>query len=433
MAHEPWKERASPTLNTTKLERRSSAGEISVPWVNRTFQSLGNPNFRLYVTAQVASNIGSWVQITAENWLVLRLGGSGLAIGVTNALQFGPLLFFGLYGGVVADRLDRRRLLMATQSALAMLAGAVGGLIATGLIRLWMVWVAALLLGFVMAFDKPALQAFVKELVGEVDLPNAVALNNAVVASGRMVGPVVSGLLIASFGLAPSFFLNAVSFGLVVVALIALDRKRLHSSKPSAPKPGQIREGLWSIRGDPVLLCTVAAMSAVFVAGYNFQVLVPLLASHSLGKSSAVYGTLMSCLGLGAVTGSLLMASWAKPGVAMIAGCSALLSAAYAWLAVPLGSITAFSDMVLLGIACGLFNVTVSSTLQLHARDDMRGRIMATYSIAILGSGLIGAPLIGMLADALGVRHTFLLIAAACLGTAAATTSAWSRLRHRGA
>jgi MFS family permease len=178
-----------------------------------TFISLRNPNFRVYFAAQIGSNIGSWIQITTENWLVLQLTDSGLALGITNAIQFGPLVFFGLYGGVVADRFDRRRLLIVTQSALALLAAATGLLVATDLIQMWMIWAAALLLGLIMCIDKPALLSFVKDLVGEADLPNAVALNNAAIASGRMIGPVISGVIIASFGMAPSFWINAVSFG----------------------------------------------------------------------------------------------------------------------------------------------------------------------------------------------------------------------------
>lgn len=399
--------------------------------LGRTFQSLGNPNFRIYIAAQVASNIGSWIQITAENWLVLRLSGSGLALGITNALQFGPLLLLGLYGGVVADRLNRRVLLIVTQGALAVLAGAVGLLVAAGLIELWMVWAAALLFGLVTVFDRPGLQAFVKDLVGEADLPNAIALNNAVIASGRMVGPAVGGLLIASVGLAPGFFLNAISFGFVVVALMALDRKRLHASQLAAPKTGQIREGLTYIRSDPVLTCTVTAMSAVFIVAYNFQVMVPLLASRVLGGSSGLYGSLMSCLGFGALAGSLLIASRARTSVSFVAGLTALLGAAYTWLAAPFGPYGAFAGIFLLGLVCGLFNVTVSRMLQLRAREDLRGRVMATYSIGILGSALIGAPLAGMLADAFDVPGTFLLIGAACLCTAVVLASAWPHLRHR--
>jgi MFS family permease len=248
----------------------------------------------------------------------LQLADSGLALGITNALQFGPLVFFGLYGGVIADRFDRRRLLLVTQTALALLAASVGLLVVTNLIQLWMIWVAALLLGLIMSIDKPALLAFVKDLVGETDLANAVALNNAVISTGRMIGPVISGLLIASFGMAPSFFVNAASFALVVLVLMILDTASLHVTGPVERRPGQVREGLSYIRQDHVLRLTVVAMSVIFVAAYNFQVMVPLVASRMLGGSSELYGIVMSSLGLG---GSLLIASWVKPGVMMVAAC----------------------------------------------------------------------------------------------------------------
>jgi MFS family permease len=399
--------------------------------VSTTFISLRNPNFRVYFAAQIGSNIGAWIQITAENWLVLRLADSGLALGITNALQFGPLVFFGLYGGVIADRFDRRRLLIATQSALALLAAGIGLLVVTDRIQLWMIWVAALLLGVIMSIDKPALLAFVKDLVGERDLPNAVALNNAVISSGRMIGPVISGLLIASFGMAPSFFINAVSFGFVVLVLMILDVARLHVTRPVEPKPEQVREGLRYIRQDNVLRLTVMAMSVVFVTAYNFQVMVPLLASRMLGGSSELYGIVMSCLGLGAVTGSLLIASRVKPGVLMVALWCGLLSVVHIWLSLPFGVYFALAGMFLLGISCGFFNVTVTSTLQLRARDDVRGRVLAMYSIGILGSGLIGAPLAGTLADMVGVSNTLLIIAAICAGTAATIAWTWSKYAHR--
>ncbi|MCG8547577.1 MAG: MFS transporter, partial [Alphaproteobacteria bacterium] len=327
-----------------------------------TFISLRNPNFRIYFVAQVGSNIGAWIQITAENWLVLRLTDSGLALGITNALQFGPILIFGLYGGVIADRVDRRRLLIVTQSVLALLAVALGLLVVTDLIRLWMIWVAALLLGLTMAVDRPALLAFIKDLVGEEDLPNAVALNNAAISSGRMIGPVTSGLLIASFGMAPSFFINAVSFGLVVLVLLALDTTRLHATEPAERRAGQVRETLSHIRQDRVLLLTVIAMSAVFIAAYNFQVMVPLLAYRVLDGSSELFGLVMSCLGLGAVTGSLLIASWVKPGVTMVALWCGLLAVAHVWLALPLSVPLALAGMFFLGVAAGFFGVTVTST-----------------------------------------------------------------------
>jgi MFS family permease len=399
--------------------------------LHTTFSSLRNRNFRIYFAAQIGSNVGAWIQITAENWLVLQLADSGLALGITNALQFGPLVFFGLYGGVIADRRDRRRLLIATQTALALLSAAIGLLVATHLIQLWMIWVAALLLGLIMSIDKPALLGFVKDLVGESDLANAVALNNAMISSGRMIGPVISGLLIASFGVAPSFFINAISFGIVVFVLAILDVARLHAASPAERRPGQVREGLAYIRQDRTLALTVIAMSVVFVAAYNFQVLVPLLTSRVLGGSGELYGIAMSSLGLGAVTGSLLIASWEKPGVMMVALCCGLLSIAHLWLSLRLAAYFTLAGVFLLGVSVGFFNITVTSTLQLRARDDVRGRVMATYSIGILGSGLVGAPLAGTLADRLGVPDTFVIIAVICAGTAAATAWAWLKHENR--
>jgi predicted MFS family arabinose efflux permease len=394
-----------------------------------TLASLRNRNFRLYIAAQVGSNIGAWIQITAENWLVLQLAHSGLALGITNALQFGPLVFLGLYGGLIADRFDRRRLLIVTQSALALLAVAVGLLVASGFIELWMIWLAALLLSGVMSVDRPALLSFVKDLVGEEDLPNAVALNNAATSAGRMVGPVVGGILVATVGLAPGFLINAVSFGLVVVVLARLDVGRLQAGKPVERRSGQVREVLWLVRDDRILGPTVAAMSVVFVAAYNFQVIVPLLVTRTLGGSSELYGIAMSLLGLGAVAGSLLIASWAKSGLGRVAaGCGAL-GIAYAGLALPVGSYAALGGMLLLGLCCGFFNVTVASTLQMRADDESRGRVMSLYSIGILGSGLVGAPLVGMLVDRVGVGPTVLMVAGICAATGLAT--AWTRTGSR--
>lgn len=205
----------------------------------------------------------------------------------------------------------------------------IGLLVVAHLIQLWMIWLAALLLGLIMCIDRPGQSSFIKDLVGEADLPNAVALNNAVISSGRMIGPVISGLLIAHSGMAPSFFVNAVSFGIVVLVLVMLDATRLHATQPAERQPGQMREGLSFIRQDHVLRLTIVAMSVIFIAAYNFQVIVPLVASRMLGGSSELLGIVMSSLGLGAVTGSLIIASWIKPGLKMIAVCCGLLSTGY--------------------------------------------------------------------------------------------------------
>jgi MFS family permease len=398
-----------------------------------TFASLRNRNFRLYLAAQVGSNVGTWIQITAENWLVLQLTHSGLALGITNALQFGPLVVLGVYGGVIADRFDRRRLLIVTQSALASLAVALGLAVATGVVALWMIWLAGLLLGIVTSIDRPALLSFVKDLAGEAALPNAVALTNAATSAGRMIGPVVGGVVVVTAGLAPCFFINAASFGLVVLVLMALEVGGLQAGRPVQRKTGQVREVLALLRRDHILGPTVVAMSVVFVAAYNFQVLVPLLVSRRLGGSSELYGTAMSCLGLGAVIGSLLIASWTKPGLPRIAAGCGLLGIGYAGLALPLGSYGALGGLLALGVCCGFFNVTVAGTLQLRAADEIRGRVMSLYSIGILGSGLLGAPVAGILADRVGLTSTLLIVAAVCIaiGLATARTGSLSRRTRR--
>jgi MFS family permease len=403
----------------------------ALPWPRATFSSLRSRTVRTYLAAQLGSCIGNWIQITAENWLVLQLTHSGLALGITNALQFGPLLIFGLYGGVIADRFDRRRLLIVTQGLLAVLSASIGLLVAVHMIQLWMIWVAAALLGVIIAVDKPALLSFVKDLAGEAELANAVALNNAVISCGRMVGPAISGVLIAAFGLPPAFLLNAASFGCVICVLLWLRDAPLHAGAPVDRKPGQVREALTCIRRDTVLALTIVSMSVVFVAAYNFQVMIPLLASRVLGGSSALFGLVMSLMGLGAVIGSLLIAARAQPGLPMIAACCSMFTAVYVWLALAVGLLFALAGMLVLGVCFGLFNVTVSGTLQLRAPDALRRRVMVTYSMGILGSGLIGAPLVGWLADVVGVARTLLIIAGVCAATGAVVSWAWLRSETR--
>jgi predicted MFS family arabinose efflux permease len=212
---------------------------------------------------------------------------------------------------------------------------------------------------------------------------------------------------------------------------MVLDVTRLHAPRPVERKPGQVHEVLSYIRQDRVLHLTVIAMSVIFIAAYNLQVMVPLVASRILGGSSERLGIVMSSLGLGAVTGSLMIASWVIPGLAMLAACCGLLSIAYIWLSLPLGIHFSIISMFLLGMACGFFNVTVTSTLQARARDDMRGRVMSTHSMGILGSALVGAPLAGALADRVGISETFLIISAICAGTGLAIASAWIRATTR--
>jgi MFS family permease len=365
--------------------------------------ALRHRNFRLFFAAQTVSTVGTWVQITVENWLVLELTHSGLAVAVTNALQFGPSILLGMYGGVVADRRDRRRLLMVTQACLGLLALMLALSVGAGVVRVWIIWLAAAGLGLVKCFDLPALQGFVKDLVGPADLPNAVAWTNATNAIGRMIGPVLGGLVLAGLGVASGFAINAATFALVVLALAWLRIEELSPRTPVPRAPGQIREGLSYVRADPVLATTSIVMTVVFAAAYNFQISLALIASNLLAGDGQTYGTLMSALGLGAVVGSLALARWAPIGVpTILAGAGALAATQLAVSAVHT-LVPLLAAIFAYGVSAGLFSVTVIGTLQSQASDDMRGRVMALYSICFLGSSLVGGPAFGGLAEWLGV------------------------------
>jgi MFS family permease len=390
-----------------------------------TLSALRHSNFRLYFAVQVVSTIGTWVQITVENWLVLSLSHSGFALGVTNALQFGPSLFLGLYGGLVADRCDRRRLLMVTQTCLGLLALTVGVLAGLGIIRVWMIWVAAGALGLVKCFDLPALQSFVKDLVGSDDLPNAIAWTNMINATGRMIGPVVGGFVLISLGAAPGFALNAATFALVVVVLATLRPEELSQRTPVPRASGQVREGLTYVRREPVLAATAMIMIVIFPAAYNFQISLALIASDTLAGDSQTYGTLMSALGLGAFVGSLILARHERAGLPMILMSAGALAASQLAVAAIHSFVPLVAAIFAYGVSAGLFTVAVISTLQSQTVEDMRGRVMAVYSMCFQGSALIGGPAFGWFAGWIGVSIALRITGCICAAVTLAAVIVW--------
>jgi MFS family permease len=390
-----------------------------------TRSAFGHRNFRLFFAAQAASNIGTWVQITVENWLVLELSHSGLALAVTNALQFGPSVFLGMYGGVIADRHDRRRVLIITQACLGLLALGIGLLAGIGIVRVWIIWLAAGGLGFVKCFDMPALQGFVKDLVGVPNLQNAVAWTNAVTATGRMIGPAVGGIVLTSFGTAPGFLINAATFGLVVLVLANLRGAELVERVPVPRTSGQIRQGLTYLWGEPSLAATSVIMTVVFVAAYNFQISLALIASDILAGDSRIYGSLMSALGLGAAAGSLVLAWRPWTGLPMVLACAGALAAAQVALAAGHSLNPLLLASFAYGLSAGLFSVTVISTLQLGTPEDMRGRVMALYSACFLGSSPIGGPAFATLAAGIGVSTALRVTASICAVAALAGAVVW--------
>ncbi|MGG3571619.1 MFS transporter [Bacillus gobiensis] len=383
--------------------------------LKRTFRSLSIRNYRLYFYAQIISTSGLWIQTVAENWLVVQLGGSGLMLGITAAMQFTPLLFLSVYGGVLVDRWNKHTLLMFTQISSSILALILGILALTGNVQIWMIWIIAFLLGCVNALDTPGRQVFTRELVGPNHLTNAVALNNTISTSARVIGPVIGTILISTLGIGACFIINASSYIAVIVALLMIDKNQLHIENEVTRKPGQVREGLLHIWNQPSLRATLLIMFLTATFGFNFQVLLPLFTSQTFKQSGSWFGLLMSSLGIGSVIGSLLIASWKDPTVKRVALLSTVFGITMAAVAFSPTLPVAFVTVGLMGLGSSLFLTACSGCLQLNAGDGMSGRVMAMYYVAFLGTAPIGGTAVGWIAEIWGPRTAFALSAVACM------------------
>jgi MFS family permease len=384
------------------------------------FSSLHNPNYRRYSIGQATSLVGTWMQTVAQSWLVLQLTGSATAIGFVVALQTLPVLLLGPYGGVVADRLDKRRLMMGLQAMMGLLALVLGLLTLTHEIRLWQVYVLAVLLGLNNCFENPARQAFVLEMVGPADLRNAVSLNSVLVNVARAVGPAVAGIVIAAGGIGFCFLLNAASFVAVVLSLARLDVGALRPSKPTPRARGQLWAGLGYVRATPTLAVPLLMMALIGCLAYEFQVVLPILTREDFHGGSATYGFMTAAMGAGAVLGGLYVAARGHTGIpaliwsAATLGVTMLAAAAAPTLALELVVIA------LVGASSVAFLATGNSTLQLESTPDMRGRVMALWAVAFLGSTPIGGPVAGFVSEQFGARVGLLMGALACLVAALA-------------
>jgi MFS family permease len=365
---------------------------------SKTFAALSVRNFRLFFIGQLISVSGTWMQSVAQGWLVLQLNGSSVDLGFAVALQYLPILLFGTYGGLVADRHEKRRILYFTQSSAGLLALTLGILMTTHHVTVTTVFVLASLLGFVNLFDVPARQAFVQEMVGRDLIANAVSLNSVLMNSGRVIGPSVAAGLIALVGTAACFYSNAASYIAVILALALMRSKELLPMQIVQRQPGQLRLGLKYVFDTPQLRNVIIAVAVVGTFAFNFTVTLPLLAHVTFHqKSAAQYGILMGCMGIGAVIGGLLVAHRSRPTPKLLAS-----------LAVAFGvfmTLVAFAPTILLAEialiptgACSIaFVSSANSTLQLNSGQQMRGRVMSLYSTAFLGTTPIGAPLVGLL------------------------------------
>ncbi|MEA2433871.1 MAG: hypothetical protein QOG54_1328 [Actinomycetota bacterium] len=374
-----------------------------------TFSSLRIRNYRLYFIGQIISMSGTWMQVVAQSWLVLRLTGSGVALGLVTALQFLPVLIAGAWGGTLADRFDKRMLATWTQVIAGALALSLGLVVAIGVVELWMVYVFAFALGCVAVVDVPARQSFVMEMVPEKDVPNAIGLNTTIVTSARIVGPAIGAVLISVVGLAWCFLINGVSFIAVIAGLRMMNPAELRQVKKVPRSKGQVREGLRYVWANAELRSTLLLMSIVGTLAFNFRVVLPLMADSEFSGGAGVYGLLSSVMGIGTLFGALLSARRARPTRALLVG-SAILFGVFmmaAGLAPNLG--LELVALVPLGAVSIVFVATANATLQLNSSHAMRGRVMALYSVVFLGSTPIGGPFVGWLAEAFNARIAFLV------------------------
>jgi MFS family permease len=387
--------------------------------IRHSFNSLEVPNYRRYFAGQLVSLSGTWMQTVAAIWVILTLTDSGVAVGLTTALQFLPMLLIGAWGGLLADRFPKRGLLMTTQALMAIPAVWLLVVTATGVVEPWMVYLGVFAMGAVNAGENPTRQSFVFEMVGADRVVNAVSLNSVIVQAARIVGPALAGILIATVGVVPCFALNALTFVAMIFALERMDPARLHAVPVAEHEPGAIRAGLRYVRRTPELMVPLALMGLVGTLGFNFQVVLPLLAKFSFESGAMTYAALVSAMAVGSIAGALVNGHRGRTGPRLIAGgalafgVSALLAAAMPSLALEI------LMLALLGAAAVTFAATINSTLQLAVTPEMRGRVMALYSVVFLGSTPIGAPLTGWLAQNYDPR------VALCLAGLSGLAAAW--------
>ncbi|QIG41642.1 MFS transporter [Nocardioides anomalus] len=380
-----------------------------------TFRALRNPNYRLYLAGSIVSNVGTWMQRVAQDWLVLSLPGTGgTELGITTGLQFLPTLLLAPYAGVVADRFPKRLLLQLTQLAMAVSSLALGLIAVSGHAEVWMVYALAFTFGIAAAFDAPTRQSFVSEMVGRDDLTNAVGLNSASFNTARLLGPALAGLLIGLLGGGATasgwvILINGVSYFAVIWQLHRMDTRLLHSPEPRGRAPGQLLEGVRYVRSQPKMLMILVLVFFAGTFGMNFQITSALMATQEFGKGAGEFGLLGSCLAVGSLSGALLAAR--RPTIRL----RLLLFAAVGF---GVAEIVAGLMPSYLAFACfapviGFSTITLlnssNATMQMSAAPELRGRVMALYMTVVMGGTPLGSPVIGLIGEQLGARWTLLI------------------------
>jgi MFS family permease len=402
-------------MSLARTRRSNSTENAAQTRFRATFTSLRERNYRLYCFGQAISQPGTWMQTVAQAWLVLKLTGSGTSLGFVIALQYLPVLFLGPWGGVLVDRMDKRRVLLVTQSAAGTFAFLLGVLVQTGTVRLWMVYVLAAGLGGVNMVDSPARQTFVTEMVGGPQLENAVALNTILINAARVVGPALAAAMIALVGLGPCFLFNGASFMGVVVGLLLMRTDELQRGARTTRAKGQVRQGLRYVAARPALRDTLIMLTITGTFASAFPVSLPLLARFTFHGGSSTYAWMTAAMGGGAVVSGLLLAGRRPWPRRMLTWLSAAYAACMLLAAVAPTLPIAYLAMALVGASSLAFTVLANSTLQRGSEPSMRGRVMALWAVALLGTTPIGGPIVGFVGDRAGPRWCLVLGGMACL------------------
>lgn len=382
------------------------------------FSSLRIHNYRLYFGGQALSLVGTWMQATAQAWLVLTLSNSATVLGVIVALQALPVLLLGPYAGVIADRVDRRRLMIILQSMMGVLATVLAVLTLGGWVQVWQIGALAVLLGCNNAFENPARQAFIHQIVGNSLIRNAVTLNSVMVNAARSVGPAVAGLILAAVGAGWCFAINASSFVAVVVSLMAMRRSEIAAETPVKRGKGQLRDGVRYVAGRPLLWVPLAMMALIGTLAYEFQVSLPAAAKDAFDGGPQAFGFMTASMGVGAVVGGLLVAARGTTGLRTMTIAAVGFGLTIAITAVVPQLWMAIAALFFVGWLSVSFMSTGNATLQLNSEPQMRGRVMALWSVAFMGSTPVGGPLIGWISETAGPRAGLAVGAAACFAAA---------------
>ncbi|MFD7229699.1 MFS transporter [Streptomyces sp. NPDC059881] len=387
-----------------------------------TFSSLKVRNYRLFFTGAIVSNTGTWMARITQDWLVLSLTGSSAAVGITTALQFLPMLLFGLYGGVIADRYPKRRLLLFSQAALGMCGLALAVLTLSGQIQVWHVYLIAFLLGMVTVVDNPTRQAFVSEMVGPRHLRNAVSLNSANFQSARLIGPAVAGVLITAVGSGWAFLLNGLSFLAPIAGLLLMRTSELHRTERAPRGKGQLREGLRYVAGRPELIWPIVLVGFIGTFAFNFPIWLTAFADQVFHAGAGTYGMFNTLMAVGSLAGALLSARRGSSRLRMLVGAAALFGALEITAALSPSFWLFAALLVPIGMMGLTVNVTANSSVQMATDPAMRGRVMSLYMMVFVGGTPLGAPIVGWLTDTYGARVGFAaggavaIVAAAAIG-----------------